>query len=77
MTTPTQATPRKKTPAATDATRTATSRWPLILVIFLVSLSSLAYEITLTRIFSLLFQYHYAFLALSLVCPHRGTTVSL
>jgi len=37
-----------------------------MLVIFLVSAAGLTYEIVLTRIFSLLFQYHYAFLALSL-----------
>ena len=38
----------------------------LALVIGLVSASALAYEITLTRIFSLLFQYHFAYLAVSL-----------
>ena len=39
---------------------------PLALVIFLVSAAGLTYEVVLTRIFSLLFQYHFAFLALSL-----------
>ena len=39
---------------------------PLTAVIFLVSASGLTYEIVLTRIFSLLFQYHYAALALAL-----------
>jgi hypothetical protein len=38
----------------------------LALVVGLVSAGAIAFEIALTRIFSLLFQYHYAFLAVSL-----------
>lgn len=40
--------------------------WPIALTLFLVSASGLAFQVTLTRVFSLLFQYHYAFLAISL-----------
>ncbi len=35
-------------------------------MIFLLSASGLAYEVTLTRLFSLIFQYHYVFLIVSL-----------
>jgi hypothetical protein len=38
---------------------------PVVVALLLVSASGLAFEIALTRLFSLLFQYHYAFLALS------------
>ena len=37
-----------------------------MLALFIVSGTGLAFEITLTRIFSLFFQYHFAFLAVSL-----------
>lgn len=38
----------------------------VLLVIFLLSVIGLAYEITLTRLFSVIFQYHYVFLIVSL-----------
>ncbi len=38
----------------------------VLAVIFLLSASGLAYEVTLTRLFSLFFQYHYVFLIVSL-----------
>jgi hypothetical protein len=38
----------------------------IMLALFIVSGTGLAFEITLTRIFSLFFQYHFAFLAVSL-----------
>lgn len=38
----------------------------VLLVIFLLSAIGLAYEITLTRLFSVIFQYHYVFLIVSL-----------
>jgi hypothetical protein len=38
----------------------------ILAVIFLLSASGLAYEVTLTRLFSLIFQYHYVFLIVSL-----------
>lgn len=51
----------------------ATVPWPPerrhlapVVALFLVSAASLIFEITLTRVFSLLFQYHYVFLAISL-----------
>ncbi|MBI5961146.1 MAG: hypothetical protein HY866_20585, partial [Chloroflexi bacterium] len=44
---------------------TGRARWVLA-VIFLLSASGLAYEVTLTRLFSLIFQYHYVFLIVSL-----------
>jgi hypothetical protein len=37
-----------------------------LLVIFLLSLVGLAYEVTLTRLFSVIFQYHYVFLIVSI-----------
>ncbi|MGD2178526.1 MAG: hypothetical protein PVG71_11965, partial [Anaerolineae bacterium] len=40
--------------------------WPAAMALFLVSASGLIFEIALTRVFSLLFQYHYVFLAISL-----------
>lgn len=39
---------------------------PLVVALFLVSATGLIFEITLTRLFSLYFHYHFAFLALSL-----------
>jgi predicted membrane-bound spermidine synthase len=50
----------RRTPPAAQRRQAA-----LVLAIFLISGSALAFEIALTRIFSLLFQYHYAFLAVS------------
>lgn len=41
------------------------ARW-LLAVIFLLSATGLAYEVILTRLFSLMFQYHYVFLIVSL-----------
>jgi hypothetical protein len=41
-------------------------RGSIMLAVFIVSGTGLAFEITLTRIFSLFFQYHFAFLAVSL-----------
>ncbi len=41
-------------------------RYLIMLALAVVSAAGLAFEITLTRIFSLFFQYHYAFLAVSL-----------
>jgi len=40
-------------------------RWPLLVSVFLVSFSVLAFEVSLTRVFSALLSYHYAFLAVS------------
>ncbi len=45
---------------------TAPRTRPLASALFLVSAAGLAFEIVLTRIFSLVLQYHYAFLAVSL-----------
>jgi hypothetical protein len=44
---------------------TGRARWSLV-VIFLLSATGLAYEVILTRLFSLMFQYHYVFLIVSL-----------
>jgi hypothetical protein len=41
-------------------------RGRVVVALFLVSASGLVFEIALTRVFSLLFQYHYVFLAISL-----------
>jgi predicted membrane-bound spermidine synthase len=38
----------------------------IVIALFLVSAAGLIYEITLTRLFSLYFQYHYVFLAISI-----------
>lgn len=46
--------------------RTTHLHRPVIAVVFLVSGAGLIFEIALTRLFSLFFQYHYAFLAVSL-----------
>lgn len=40
-------------------------RWALLASIFLISFVVLAFEVSLTRIFSVLFRYHFAFLAVS------------
>ncbi len=42
-----------------------TRRWAIPAGVFLVSFTVLAFEVSLTRIFSVLFRYHYAFLAVS------------
>jgi len=42
-----------------------TRRWALPASVFLVSFTALAFEVSLTRVFSVLFRYHYAFLAVS------------
>src|SRR5512134_3706030 len=44
---------------------TGRARWVLV-VIFLLAATGLAYEVTLTRLFSLIFQYYYVFLIVSL-----------
>lgn len=49
----------------------------LVAALFVVSASSLAFEIALTRILSLLFQYHYAFLSLSLAILGLGLGAAL
>jgi spermidine synthase len=56
----------KATAMQAQATAAQVLRWPRVLVIGLVSAGGIAFEITLTRVFSLLFQYHYVFLAVSL-----------
>lgn len=50
----------------TTAVADSRQRLLIMLALSLVSGTGLAFEITLTRIFSLFFQYHYAFLAVSL-----------
>lgn len=45
---------------------------PFYIVIFFVSLSSIQFEICLTRIFSLVFSYHFVFLSLSLAMCGLG-----
>lgn len=40
-------------------------RWAILTSVFLVSFVVLTFEISLTRVFSVLFRYHYAFLAVS------------
>jgi len=40
-------------------------RWPLLASVFFVSFTVLSFEVGLTRIFSVMFRYHYAFLAVS------------
>ncbi len=52
----------------------------IFFVVFLSSLSSLAYEITLTRIFSISLSYHYAFMIISIAMlgiGASGTALSL
>lgn len=44
----------------------------MVVALFLVSASGLIFEIALTRLFSLLFQYHYVFLAVSLAVLGLG-----
>jgi predicted membrane-bound spermidine synthase len=66
--------------AGTGHTRTGTPGTPrrprlfglVALAVGLISAAGLAFEIALTRIFSLLFQYHYAFLALSVAVLGLG-----
>jgi predicted membrane-bound spermidine synthase len=40
-------------------------RWQVLLSVFLVSFAVLAFEVSLTRVFSVLFTYHFVFLAVS------------
>jgi len=47
------------------------ARWTL-LVVFSLSAIGLAFEITLTRLFSLMFQYHYVFLIVSVSVAGLG-----
>ncbi len=50
-----------------DASRTdIRQRNAIVLAVFVVSAAGLAFEIALTRLFSLFYQYHFAFLAVSL-----------
>jgi len=49
----------------------------LAVTLFLVSASGLIFEIALTRLFSLLFQYHYVFLAISLAVLGLGLGAAL
>ncbi|MCL5999853.1 MAG: methyltransferase domain-containing protein, partial [Chloroflexi bacterium] len=46
--------------------------WPRALALGLISASGIAFELTLTRVFSMLFQYHYVFLAISLAILGLG-----
>lgn len=50
----------------------AVRRWSAVVALFLVSAAGLTFEISLTRLFSLLFQYHYAFLAVSVAVLGLG-----
>jgi len=49
----------------------------IILALFLVSSAGLIFEVTLTRLFSLYFQYHFAFLAVSLAVLGLGLGAAL
>ena len=40
-------------------------RWAILASVFLISFTVLAFEVSITRIFSVLFSYHYAFLTVS------------
>lgn len=51
--------------AVQNSTFAGRARWVLV-VVFLLSAAGLAYEVALTRLFSLMFQYHYVFLIVSL-----------
>ena len=58
----------RRLPAAPDKRSVSKEPLPLIQVglgLFLLSAASLAFEVTLTHLFSLVFQYHFAFLAIS------------
>jgi hypothetical protein len=58
----------KRSPAAADKRSVPQEPLPLIQVglgLFLLSAASLAFEVALTHLFSLVFQYHFAFLAIS------------
>lgn len=58
-------------PFRLDLSRAA-HRNALLASVFLVSAAGLIFEITLTRVFSLLFQYHFAFLAVSVAVMGLG-----
>lgn len=48
-------------------------RWPLVYTgVFLTTLATLMLELTLTRIFSVVFYYHFAFLAISIALFGSG-----
>jgi predicted O-methyltransferase YrrM len=66
-----RARPLTATPRALDLTEAA-QRNLLLTAVALVSAAGLIFEITLTRLFSLLFQYHYAFLAVSVAVMGLG-----
>jgi SAM-dependent methyltransferase len=51
--------------------------WPLLAAVFALSAAGLAFEVSLTRIFSLLFQYHYVFLTVSLAVLGLGLGAAL
>lgn len=53
------------TPTPTAAYRATAARSRALLAIFLLAGAGLAYEIALTRLFSLMFQYHYVYLIVS------------
>ncbi len=53
-------------PALVPANSPAMSRRLALVVLFVISAVGLVFEITLTRLFSLFFQYHFTFLAVSL-----------
>src|SRR4249920_2924541 len=49
-------------------------RWPLVYTgVFLTTLATLMLELTLTRIFSVVFYYHFAFLAISIALFGLGS----
>ena len=48
------------------------ARWALAVALALVSAGTLAFELTLTRLFSVIFRYHYVFLAVSLAILGLG-----
>ena len=55
----------------------ARALWPVLIAVFALSAAGLAFEVSLTRIFSLLFQYHYVFLIVSLAVLGLGLGAAL
>ena len=54
-------------PAATDSSQSPGFHWSLVyLCVALTTLGTLLLELSLTRIFSVVFYYHFAFLAISI-----------
>ena len=51
--------------------------WQVFLVIFLSSFSTLAYEIVLTRIFSISLWYHFAFMIVSIAMLGLGASMAM